>query len=142
MSRYTKTACTLAALIGLAVVQAPTPASAGGGITMMITPEGEMADVIRHGLAIYSIVEQSKNHGKKKNHAAVNQKGRNNAAALSQKGAGNHGLVYQRGKNHTATVAQHGYNNALGVFQFGKNGNLDFGQTGNGNVGLVFQGFW
>jgi hypothetical protein len=129
-------------MIGLAALQAPTPASAGGGITMMITPEGEMADVIRQGLAIYSIVEQAKNNKKNKNHAHVDQKGRDNAAAVSQKGADNYGLVYQRGDHHTATVTQQGRDNALGVFQFGRNGNLDFAQTGNGNVGLIFQGLW
>jgi hypothetical protein len=130
----------VAMMISLAALQLPTPASAGG-ITMMLTPGGDTAELIQQGLQIYSLVQQQK-HRKKKNHAQVDQKGENNAAALSQKGAGNYGLVVQRGHGHTATVSQEGSDNALGVFQFGRNTGLDIAQTGRGNAGLVLQGGW
>jgi hypothetical protein len=138
--RLRYSASLVAMMIALAALQLPTPASAGG-ITMMITPGGDAADLIQQGLQIYSLVQQQK-HKKKKNHAKVDQKGDDNAAALSQKGAGNYGLVVQRGHDHTATVSQEGSNNALGVFQFGRNTNLDIAQTGRGNAGLVLQGGW
>ena len=137
MTGPTRIAGLLAVMIGLAVLQVPAPASAGG-ITMMITPEGDTADIIQQGLQIYSIV----NRLKKNNHAKVNQKGVGNAAAVSQKGIDNYGLVIQRGRDHTATIAQQGANNALGVLQFGRKTNIDLAQTGQGNVGLVLQGGW
>lgn len=138
MTGPTRTAGLLAVMIGLAALQVPAPASAGG-ITMMITPQGEHADIIQQGLQIYSIINQKK---KKKNHAKVNQKGVGNAAAVSQRGIDNYGLVVQRGRDHTATIAQQGANNALGVFQFGRKTNIGLAQTGQGNVGLVLQGGW
>jgi len=119
-------------------VAASTPASAGGGFTFQLTPRGDSADLIQSGLQIYGIV----NGLKGKNHAKVKQKGRNNAAAVSQKGAGNHGLVYQRGNDHNATLTQAGRDNALGIFQFGRATNVDVVQAGRGDVGLVFQGGW
>ena len=139
MIRANRYASLGAALLGLLAVQVATPASAGS-FSVSLTPKGETADLIRHGLQIYSAVEQQKS--KKKNSAKVNQKGRNNAAAVRQKGGGNYGLVHQRGDGHTATLAQDGRNNAFGVFQFGRNTNADIAQTGNGNVGLLFVGGW
>ncbi|MGH6736627.1 MAG: curlin [Methyloceanibacter sp.] len=118
-------------------VAASGPASAGS-FTLSLTPKGESADVIRHGLQIYGMVNELKG----KNHAKVDQKGRNNAAAVSQKGKGNSGLVYQRGDNHAATLTQAGRNNAFGIFQFGRATNVDVAQYGKGDVGLVFQGGW
>lgn len=141
MIRPLKRASLLAALIGAAVLMAPAPASAGG-ITMMITPEGGTADLIQHGMQIYSIFEQQKKQKKKRNHAKLDQKGRDNAAAVSQRGVDNYGMIFQRGRGHTATLAQDGSDNALGVFQFGRNTNVDVAQTGQGNVGLVLQGRW
>ena len=137
MSSFIKSTGLLAAMIGLAALQAPTPASAGG-ITVMVRPDGETADYIQQGLAIYSIFQGLK----EKNHARVNQKGKGNAAALSQNGGGNYGLIVQNGKGHTATVAQKGYGNALGVFQYGRNTSLDYTQFGRGDVGFIFQGGW
>lgn len=137
MTRSTRTAGLLAVMLGLAALHVPGPASAGG-ITMMITPDGDTADIIQQGLQIYSIVNQRK----KGNHADVKQKGRGNAAAVSQKGVDNYGVVVQRGRDHTATIAQQGRNNALGVFQFGRKTNIDVAQTGQGNLGLVLQGGW
>ena len=128
-----------ALLLGLATLSTPAPASAGN-MTMVLTPRGDAANLLQTGLQIYSMVEQQK--GKKKNHAKVDQKGSDNAAALQQTGAGNYGLVVQRGKGHTATVSQDGYNNALGVFQFGKNADLSYVQSGNGKTSVVLQGVW
>jgi len=130
-----RTAGLMAVMIGLAAL--PTVASAGG-ITMMITPDGETAGMIQQGLQIYSLVNQHK----KKNRANVHQKGRDNAAAVSQQGVSNYGLVVQRGRGHTATLTQGGYNNTLGVIQLGRKTNIDVAQFGAGNVGLVLQGRW
>ena len=142
MKRLTNTAGALALLAGLAALHVPAPAEADGNVAVMITPSGDAADFISTGLRIYGLTQQYKGSKKKKNLAAVKQKGVNNAAALSQKGAGNYGLVYQKGKGHTAMASQDGYNNALGVFQFGKNTNLDVGQYGVGQNGIVLQGGW
>jgi hypothetical protein len=133
MTSFLRGGCVAAVM----AVAASTPASAGS-FTLSVTPHGDSADLIRQGLQIYGIVNEFKG----KNHAKVSQKGRNNAAALSQKGAGNHGLVYQRGRGHTATLSQTGRNNAFGVFQFGRQTNIDVVQVGRGDVGLVFQGGW
>jgi hypothetical protein len=135
------TITTLAAMIGLGALGLPAPASAGG-VTVMLTPDGESADIIQQGLRIYSMVREQKEKRKKKNHAHVDQKGGDNAAALSQKGVDNYGVIVQRGHDHTATVAQEGEHNAFGLFQFGHNTNLDVVQAGRGQVGLVLQGGW
>jgi hypothetical protein len=135
------TIITLAAILG--ALGLPAPASAGG-VTVMLTPDGESADIIQQGLRIYSMVKEQKEKKKKKkkNHAHVDQKGGDNAAALSQKGVDNYGVIVQRGHDHAATVAQEGEHNAFGLFQFGHNTNLDVVQTGRGQVGLVLQGGW
>jgi len=135
------TIAALAAMIGLGALGLPASASAGG-ITVMLTPDGESADIIQQGLRIYSMVREQKEKKKKKNHAHVDQKGGDNAAALSQKGVDNYGVIVQRGHDHTATVAQEGEHNAFGLFQFGHNTNLDVVQDGRGQVGLVLQGGW
>jgi hypothetical protein len=132
---------TLAAMIGIGLLGVPAPAS-GGGITLMLTPNGDSADVIQQGLRIYSMVKEQKENKKKKNHARVDQKGSDNAAALSQRGVDNYGVIVQRGHDHAATVAQEGEHNAFGLFQFGHNTNLDVIQAGRGQVGLVLQGGW
>jgi Curlin associated repeat len=136
MTRSLTKAGLVAAVIAFAAA-APLPASAGG-FTLSLTPSGDSADLIRQGLQIYGIVNDLKG----KNHARVNQKGSDNAAAVQQTGAGNYGLVYQRGRGHTATLSQAGVDNALGVFQFGRRANIDVTQAGAGEVGLVFQGGW
>jgi hypothetical protein len=127
----------LAAVVIAVTASASVPASAGS-FTLSLTPQGESADLIRHGLQIYGIVNELQGRNK----ARVDQKGRNNAAAVNQKGADNHGLVYQRGRGHTATLSQAGRNNAYGIFQFGRATNVDVVQVGRGDVGLVFQGGW
>ncbi len=140
MNRTTKLASLLGVMLVLAVMQMPTPASAGGSFTLMLTPQGKDAQLISTGLQIYALTQQAK--ANKKNQALLKQKGINNAAAIGQKGKNNLAVVSQKGKNHTATVDQAGWNNTLGVFQFGKNTDLDIGQAGYGQVGLVFQGGW
>ena len=80
MKRLTNTAGALALLAGLAALNMPAPAEAGGGVTMMITPSGDAADLINTGLRIYGLTQQSKGSKKKKNLATVKQKGVNNAA--------------------------------------------------------------
>lgn len=124
-------------LAGALAIATVAPASAGS-FTLSLTPRGDSADLIRSGLQIYGIVNELQG----KNHAKVKQKGRNNAAAVSQQGAGNYGLVYQNGKGHGATLTQAGRDNAMGVFQFGRATNADVIQAGRGDVGLVFQGGW
>jgi hypothetical protein len=129
-------------MIGLGALGVlPAPASAGG-VTVMLTPDGDSADIIQQGLRIYSMVKEQKAKKKKKNHAHVEQEGRDNAAALSQKGVDNYGVIVQRGHDHAATVSQEGEHNAFGLFQFGHNTNLDVVQAGRGQVGLVLQGGW
>ena len=141
MSR-TMTTAILAAILGVCILKVPMPASAGS-VTLMLTPNGESADLIRQGLRIYSAIEEQKNKKKKrKNHAHVDQKGRDNAAALSQKGRDNNGVIVQRGHHHAATVAQDGEHNAFGLFQFGHDTKLDVVQAGDRQVGLVLQGGW
>lgn len=126
-------------LLAAALAVAAGPAAAGS-FSFRLTPGGDSADLIRSGLQIYGLVNEAQS--KSKNRATVNQKGRDNAAALSQTGAGNTGLVYQRGKGHGATLIQGGRDNAFGIFQFGRATNADVVQTGRGGVGLVFQGGW
>jgi hypothetical protein len=139
MTRTTRNAALLV-MIGLGALQAPSPAAAGGGVTMMFTPNGDSARMLNTGLQIYSMVQQKKN--KKKNNVKVVQKGKNNASAVSQKGSNNAGLIYQKGNSHMATVSQDGWGNALGVFQFGKKTKVDVAQYGNGQTGIILQGGW
>jgi Curlin associated repeat len=129
----------LVAMIGLGAMSRPASA---GGVTVMLSPHGDSADIIQQGLQIYAMIKEQKDKKKKKNHAHVDQKGHDNAAALSQKGNDNYGVIVQRGHDHNATIAQNGDNNALGLFQFGRKTNLDVVQAGRGQVGLVLQGGW
>ena len=136
----TMTTAILAAILGVCILKVPMPASAGS-VTLMLTPNGESADLIQQGLRIYSAIEEQKNKKKKrKNHAHVDR--RDNAAALSQKGRDNNGVIVQRGHHHAATVAQDGEHNAFGLFQFGHDTKLDVVQAGDRQVGLVLQGGW
>jgi hypothetical protein len=137
MPTYTPIKSGLAAAVIAITASASGPALAGS-FNLSLVPHGDSADLVRHGLQIYGILNELKG----KNKAHVIQKGRNNAAAVSQKGVGNQGLIYQRGKHHTATLTQAGRNNAFGIFQFGSATDLDVVQHGRGDVGLVFQGGW
>jgi len=140
MSRLVTTAI-LVAMISLGAMSRPVSA---GGVTVMLSPHGDSADIIQQGLQIYAMIKEQKekNKKKRKNHTHVDQKGHDNAVALSQKGNDNYGVIVQRGHDHTATVAQNGDNNAFGLFKFGRKTNLDVVQAGRGQVGLVLQGGW
>jgi hypothetical protein len=59
MSR-TMTTAILAAILGVCILEVPMPASAGS-VTLMLTPNGESADLIQQGLRIYSAIEEQKN---------------------------------------------------------------------------------
>jgi hypothetical protein len=122
--------------MGVATIGAPTPAVAAGSVSVTLTPKGESANAIRDGLFLFSWAQQLRNH------VRVNQKGRGNAAAVSQSGHWNWAGIFQRGRGHSATVTQNGDNNAFGVFQFGRNTSLDADQTGHGQAGLVLQYGW
>ena len=74
------TPATLVAIIGIVALGVPLPVSAGS-VTLMLTPNGDSADIIEQGLRIYSIVKEEKEKKKKKNHAHVDQQGRDRLAA-------------------------------------------------------------
>jgi hypothetical protein len=126
----------LAFTIGAAAINAPSPAAAAGSVSVSITPKGESANAVRDGLFLFSWTQQLRNY------ARVDQKGRGNAAGVSQSGQWNWAGIFQRGRGHSATVTQNGNNNAFGVFQFGRNTSLDAAQTGHGQTGLVMQYGW
>ncbi len=126
----------LALMVGLVASGQPTPAAAGGSVSVAITPRGESAAAIRNGFRLYSWSRDMRNR------VRVDQRGTGNGAGVSQSGHGNWAAVFQRGRNHSATVAQNGNNNAFGIFQFGRNTSSAATQTGDGNVGLVVQGGW
>lgn len=129
-------AAALALVIGVTpVMNAPSPAMAGGSFTVEISPKGKRADAWRKGLSFWSRLRE------RRNRARVEQRGDNNSAYVGQSGSGNSVGVFQRGSGHSATVSQEGDNNALGVFQFGKNTSTTTSQTG-GQTGLIFQGGW
>lgn len=127
----------LAAALGLAAASAPVPANAGS-VSFMVTPKGKDAELLRHGLNLYSLVRSHRS----RNRARVDQRGTDNGAGISQNGEGNVAGVFQRGRGHSATISQNGNNNAYGVFQFGRNTRSASTQTGDGQVGLLFQGGW
>jgi hypothetical protein len=126
----------LALTTAFAAIEAPTPAAAGGSVSVAITPQGESANAIRDGLRLFTWARQMRNY------ARVDQSGRRNGAAVSQSGSGNWAGIFQRGRGHSAPVNQNGNDNAFGLFQFGRNTSTDTAQIGNGNVGLVFQVGW
>lgn len=126
----------LAAAI-LAAPLATSPAAARHGqVSIVVTPKGRDAELVREGLIIYSLFKSSKNR------ANVDQRGSGNGAAIAQHGTNNLAEVFQRGKGHSATITQTGHDNAFGVFQFGRHTNSSVTQTGNGQGGLVITGGW
>jgi len=127
----------LAATMGLAAISAPVPASAGS-VSVRVTPQGRDAELLRHGLNLYSLVRSHRSQ----NQARVDQRGTENGAGISQNGEGNVAGVFQRGRGHSATIYQNGNNNTFGIFQFGRNTSTTATQTGDGKVGLVFQAGW
>lgn len=126
----------LAATLGLAAVATPVPADAGS-ISFKVAPKGKDAELLRHGLNLYSLARTHR-----RNRARVDQRGTDNGAGISQSGEGNVAGVFQRGRGHSATISQNGNNNAYGVFQFGRNTHTSVTQSGDGGAGFVFQGGW
>jgi hypothetical protein len=128
----------IAAMLGamLALPVAASPAAAGGGFSIQLSPTGETADLVRMGLGVYSMIEGRKNNGK------IRQDGRGNGAAIAQGGRGNYGFIDQDGDGHSAVLDQRGRGNAFGVIQSGKRTNAHVVQRGNGGVGLLFQHGW
>ena len=110
------------------------PAMAGGTLSFNFDARnGDDANAIRTGLALYSIYNDVKSNGH------VSQRGLNNMAALGQRGSGNVGIVHQDGNNHNGSLNQAGNNNSYGVFQFGTGADGQVDQYGNGGAGLLFQ---
>lgn len=138
MSRMRLTAATLAALMATAPLSiAPAAArTQHGSVSIVVTPKGRDADIVREGLNLYSLFKGNKNR------ATVNQQGSGNGADVAQHGNGNTAQVVQRGSGHSATVTQSGRNNWLGLFQFGRNTSSTVSQSGNGQTGLILQGGW
>ena len=138
MSRMRSTSAILAVLMATAPL-AVEPASARqqhGSVSIVVTPKGRDADVVREGFFLYSLFKGSKNR------ATVDQQGAGNGANIAQHGNGNTAEVVQRGSGHAATVTQSGRNNWLGLFQFGRNTSSTVSQSGNGQTGLILQGGW
>jgi hypothetical protein len=126
---------TAGALAVLAALHAPAPAEAGGGVTMMITPNGDAADFINTGLRIYGLAQQYKGAKKKKNLATVKQKGVNNAAALSQKApatTASHqkGSATRRQTRRTATTMRSA-SSSLARILISTSASMGVGQTGS-----------
>lgn len=89
------------------------------------------------------IVQSGRDNG-----AAIAQKGRDSAARIIQEGLANTGIINQTGNNNDATirqlgrgndvsVTQTGDNNNACVVQIGKNLSTDVTQTGNQNQGVI-----
>ena len=138
MMRHTMFASIVTVLASVAMLQAADPAHAGGRIGFTVTPKGQDAEVIRTGIALYSVARSLRHH----NRARVDQQGSNNGAAISQHGQGNLAGIFQRGRGNSGTISQNGNNNSFALFQFGKKGNTNVSQNGDGNVGLRFEGGW
>jgi hypothetical protein len=136
MLRKQLTTGCMALLLGVAAMELPTPAAAGGSASLTITPKGESAKFLQEGLHWYSLLKSSRNR------ARVDQRGSGNGAAISQHGSNNWASIFQRGQGQSASITQNGNDNAMGVFQFGRKTIATTRQTGNGNVGLVLQGGW
>jgi len=138
MTRHKLFASVAAIFVGIATLHVAEPAHAGGRIGFTVTPKGQDAEVLRTGIALYSVARSLR----KKNRAVVDQQGSNNAAAISQRGQDNVAGIFQRGRGNSGTISQDGNGNAFALFQFGKKGNTNVSQNGNGNVGVRFEGGW
>ena len=129
----------LAALLSLVSLPLmPQPAEAGGRVGFTVSPKGQDAELIRTGLALYSLTRSFR----KNNRARVSQQGSGNGAAVAQHGVNNSASIFQRGRGNSGSISQNGNNNAFALFQFGRRGNTAVTQNGDGNVGLRFEGGW
>ena len=138
MTRHKLFASVVILSASVIMLQVAEPAHAGGRIGFTVTPKGQDAEVIRTGIALYSVARSLRN----KNRARVDQQGSNNGAAISQHGQDNWAGIFQCGRANSGTISQNGNNNAFALFQFGKKGNTNVSQNGDGNVGLRFEGGW
>ena len=135
MLRLALAAAFVALLIGTPITAA-SAASRHGSVSIVVTPHGRDAEVIREGYDIYSMLRH------RKNRATIDQKGTGNGAAIAQHGDNNAAEIFQRGDNHSATVTQTGRNNLFGVFQFGRGTRETATQTGTGQTGFAIRGGW
>ena len=127
------------ALIALSVgapLSAASAASRHGSVSIVVTPQGRDAAVVREGYFIYSLFHL------RKNRATIDQHGTGNGAAIAQHGDNNGAEIFQRGRDHSATVTQTGRNNLFGVFQFGRGTRETVTQTGTGQTGFAIRGGW
>lgn len=123
----------LASVVALSSLSA-LPAAADGVLTLNLTPRNQQeADILRLGLALYALDRHIDAGG------TIRQFGRDNAAALAQRGQGNWGLVDQRGQGHVGTLSQTGNNNTYALFQRGKGTEAHVTQTGNRGAGVTIQ---
>jgi len=130
------TASALIALSTLSVLPA-APVAADGAISLTLSPRNQrQADALRLGLGLYALHQHIEAGG------TVRQFGRDNAAALAQRGTANWGVIDQRGSGHTGTLTQTGNSNVYGLFQSGRGTIAHVGQTGNGGTGVtIVHGF-
>ena len=98
MLRKVLTTGCLALLLGVAALELPTPATAGGTASLTITLKGESARVLQEGLHWYSVLKNSRNR------ARVDQNGASNGAAISQHGSNNWARIFQRGRGQSASI--------------------------------------
>lgn len=138
MFRVHKLSSTIAVLSVVSLGLSTQAADAGGRIGFTVNPKGQDAEVIRTGLELYSLTRSLR----KKNRARVEQQGRDNSAAISQRGENNNARIFQRGRGNSGSISQNGNNNSFALFQFGKKGNTAVTQNGDGNVGLRFEDGW
>ncbi len=126
-----RTVLALGLVLGTAI---SAPAMAGGTVSFNVNPRnGDEARAVQRGLTMYQHFKGGSAGG------VVSQNGRNNFAALRQRGNANVGIIRQEGRDHDASLSQSGNGNSYGVFQFGKGTRSNVTQTGNGQTGLLFQ---
>jgi hypothetical protein len=112
-----------------------SPVTAGQVEWVWSPRTGDEAAALRTGLALYALREQVRSGG------SVRQWGRDNAAALVQRGSGNWGAVVQRGEGHAARLTQEGGGNVGAVVQIGRGARADIAQRG-GETGVTVQVGW
>jgi hypothetical protein len=114
----------------------PQTAAADGGASILLVPEGESAEVIRHGLDLYRMGRRIRNE------VRARQKGRGNGFAVEQHGEDNIAGVLQRGDGHQTSVVQNGNRNAFGVIQLGRGTSSSHVQHGEDQLGLSIEAGW
>ena len=126
-----------AAAMLFAGVASVSSAQAGGTFSITVNPtDRQQAEVVRAGLAIYSLSNRFGKGG------GIKQKGLGNIAGVLQNGFGNNAIVHQNGNGHNGTIQQTGNHNSYGLFQFGNAADGHVVQNGNGHTGATFQFGW